>query len=1109
MSNLQDHVRSLLRPSEEVRAVLEITEIPDSEVGSSVTQAVDDPRNRRVVAVVAHKENGLSVEEGSVFILKFRPVEGSPNDVSEELEVQRVYPISEDFSVRMSQMNRNTLNLGSDGRPSLQPRAGINVTIAPGGPDARALTLHTQDSAGLRTIIQEYKRLQAASAASQATIQTFSWIAPYTHARATKKISHAIPLDLRTQHAPLDSRLSPASAGMPGDDVSDISTLRDDWLRRESRRASLKGKCRLNIRIGTFNVNGKNPTQDLSTWVRPSSKETKRSIATLPPIEGVSPLSLGEVTRNPIEDAGAAGTESLSPPSAPSISGTTVVEEPAPMKDAAIPADPESSETDLLVFGFQELDLSTEALLYSTSTAKEEAWLKAIFAALGEEGDNYEKLASKQLVGMLIIIVVKRRLRPCFGDIKASAVGAGIMGIMGNKGGTAIRVQFTPPFDDAKSHDNPYGPVILTFVNAHLAAFDEMVDKRNADFHDLSRRLTFELTPEVIATSPSSSSSGLPASTSSTSTGSTTSSAGMPSSSSSSVTASAARTTVSTSSSKDSNVSQASVSTATSSATYAVSPAPPQQVGVFESDVLFWMGDLNYRIDLSDSDVRTILASKYWTNRLEILYKYDQLRTAISNRRAFEPFAEFPITHVPTYRFSSGVMTDELGYDMKRRPAWCDRILYLDSSAAAVEQYWYSGVPGITFSDHRPVAAAFHVDVDLYEKQAQERASRHLHRQVHVLDVMDEVHDRAVVVVDGGAVNFGTFGYGQTIQRELTIRNTGKIPCAFRFVPPAPGLPITPHWLRLSLFAGLLLPDEKITVTLTATIDNEAAAELNQDPRRAEETLILHVLCGKDHFITVGGVYEPTCFANSLTRLTRLPGPIRELKSNKDLLSEEEAGHAPKEVARLVNWLMSNATTTPDLFFGPTDAGLVDTIRICIDTGAPFPEPKPAPSATNSVATNPTPITTDSSNSPHTLSLAFASTLLSLLASLTEPVVPYALHARCASVASRDEAFEVLEALPPASVNVWISVTAFMHFISQDGEGGVDENGEVEDGGEKADKGGQGGEEEKERRDANTREARLMRLATLFYPILMPDDPKASVAVSPVGRCRFLRFFIE
>ena len=32
----------------------------------------------------------------------------------------------------------------------------------------------------------------------------------------------------------------------------------------------------------------------------------------------------------------------------------------------------------------------------------------------------------------------------------------------------------------------------MTFVNAHLAAFDEMFEKRNADFHDLSRRLTFD-----------------------------------------------------------------------------------------------------------------------------------------------------------------------------------------------------------------------------------------------------------------------------------------------------------------------------------------------------------------------------------------------------------------------------------------------------------------------------------------------------------------------------------------------------------------------------------------------------------------------------------------
>ena len=38
-------------------------------------------------------------------------------------------------------------------------------------------------------------------------------------------------------------------------------------------------------------------------------------------------------------------------------------------------------------------------------------------------------------------------------------------------------------------------PTVLTFVNSHLAAFDEMVDRRNTDFRDLSSRLLFRQQP--------------------------------------------------------------------------------------------------------------------------------------------------------------------------------------------------------------------------------------------------------------------------------------------------------------------------------------------------------------------------------------------------------------------------------------------------------------------------------------------------------------------------------------------------------------------------------------------------------------------------------------
>lgn len=61
--------------------------------------------------------------------------------------------------------------------------------------------------------------------------------------------------------------------------------------------------------------------------------------------------------------------------------------------------------------------------------------------------------------------------------------------LQGNKGATAIRLEFTP-----KISSDPritYRSTVLTFVNAHLAASDEMVERRNYDFQELSGRLAF------------------------------------------------------------------------------------------------------------------------------------------------------------------------------------------------------------------------------------------------------------------------------------------------------------------------------------------------------------------------------------------------------------------------------------------------------------------------------------------------------------------------------------------------------------------------------------------------------------------------------------------
>ena len=54
--------------------------------------------------------------------------------------------------------------------------------------------------------------------------------------------------------------------------------------------------------------------------------------------------------------------------------------------------DKDTGEPDILIFGFEEVDLSAGALLYSTSSALEEAWTQTILTGLGDHAHSYVKV---------------------------------------------------------------------------------------------------------------------------------------------------------------------------------------------------------------------------------------------------------------------------------------------------------------------------------------------------------------------------------------------------------------------------------------------------------------------------------------------------------------------------------------------------------------------------------------------------------------------------------------------------------------------------------------------------------------------------------------------
>ncbi|EKM78328.1 hypothetical protein AGABI1DRAFT_121436 [Agaricus bisporus var. burnettii JB137-S8] len=348
-------------------------------------------------------------------------------------------------------------------------------------------------------------------------------------------------------------------------------------------------------------------------------------------------------------------------------------------------------------------------------------------------------------------------------------------------------------------------------------------------------------------------------------------------------------------------------------------------------------------------------------------------------------------------------------------------------------------------SDHRPVGADFSIHFDLYDRSKFEQHVRQLYREVHALDAS---HERPTIKIDQSFLDLGEVRYQTRLTKKVVIENVGKIACAWRFVPTQPDSPIHPEWLSIEPITGFFLPGEKTEIALTLHIDSRIASSLNLGPHDMSGTLILHTILGQDHFIAISGEYLPSCFGNKLVTLTRLPGTIRTLTS-KELRAENHSLNAPTEFMRLVNWLMGSTTIPQDLFLVPAEE------TMCLDTGEEFPWP---PGSENAAP-----------------SYAIAQTLLELLDSLMEPVVPPVLHSRCVQTKSRDEAFELLDVLQPPAVNVWITLTAFLHFICQSSS------------------------------DPSYPE----KIADIFTPVLMKDGPEpTAVPISPIKKRRFILQFI-
>uniref|UniRef100_A0A8C3MHN4 phosphatidylinositol-3,4,5-trisphosphate 5-phosphatase n=1 Tax=Geospiza parvula TaxID=87175 RepID=A0A8C3MHN4_GEOPR len=131
---------------------------------------------------------------------------------------------------------------------------------------------------------------------------------------------------------------------------------------------------------------------------------------------------------------------------------------------------------------------------------------------------------------------------------------------------------------------------------------------------------------------------------------------------------------------------------------------------------LFWLGDLNYRVEQPPTEAENII-QKIRQQQYPELLAFDQLLLERRDQKVFLQFEEEEITFAPTYRFERGtrekyVYTKQKATGMKYNlPSWCDRVLWKSYPMVHVVCQSYGCTTDIMTSDHSPVFATFEVGV--------------------------------------------------------------------------------------------------------------------------------------------------------------------------------------------------------------------------------------------------------------------------------------------------------------------------------------------------------------------------------------------------------------
>lgn len=658
---------------------------------------------------------------------------------------------------------------------------------------------------------------------------------------------------------------------------------------------------------------------------------------------------------------------------------------------------------DIFMIGLQEVQALSGVDALRTDFLKGNRWRIRIATALGSD---YDQVAERQLVGIMVLVFMRKNHIPYLSEVLLSSAATGFMNTIGNKGGVAARFRL---YDKS-----------IACVACHLAAHTAYVDRRNQDFRDVSRRAVFPIPssdnendqdllsgdsqPVMMKhkTSLGEQASGLPTVATGTGTwlGSVASVAAM------------------------------AVSEFGSGMNSTI-PSDVPRLEISSHDVVFWLGDLNYRVEAPVEDVLNWITEKNWN----ALMGADQLQKQMSFCDAFEGFNEGKIFFPPTFKFEryrDEYARDENG-EIKRTPSYTDRILWKireaesgDDSTIKIKQRRYESAP-VFSSDHRPVYGIFSMVFGVEDVGQRINMERKINKDLD----QREASYRPALQFSSRKLDFGDVFYERQCDRSLTIRNQGGVSTYLSISLPQKSAP----WLRFDSTKMQnieILPRKAIGINISVLVNSRdgTANLVSKNGCSLESVLVINAEPGEfSDRIPIQGRYVATTLGMSLETLVMQTEPVLALRTLARRGEETGAAQSryldnertkppggtplpiPKEIWLLCDALQRNRggnrnsylNTCTDLFLREVTEEEQQRVLAFVDRAEVIPD----------------------DISGH----AIAQCLLQVLRCLEESVIPRAIYRRAIEAGytkDPDSIHAIVEFLPPLHANVFWYLIAML-----------------------------------------------------------------------------------